>query len=263
MRAAAKVRSLVGGWRGGAVQGDAPTPEPVPAPDPAPNPEATIVSHDPKADFWSRAQPIERRHLAQTEAAVAALRAKYEAPIIGDVRVWDQIERLALCIDPSDSRLYNTSQLVHLLQVIEGMAHDGIVDPDLILAALVHDIGKVLLLTDEDPANIVCTNTVIAAPGPGCGLDACTFQWNHDEFGWSRLKDHVPDHVAWLVRYHSIDMDQAEPYFDQRDHEWAERYLRVFARYDHDTKSAHLRPSIELRSYRDLIEDTFPDPIPF
>ena len=240
----------------------APTSPEVPAPA-APNPEATIVSHDPKADFWSRAQPIERRHQAQTEATVEALRRKYEQPLIGDVRVWDQIQRLALCIDPTDSQLYTTSQLVHVLQVIEGMAHDGIVGEDFLLAALVHDIGKVLLLTDEDPANVVCTNTVIAAPGPGAGLDRCTFQWNHDEFGWSRLHPFVPDHVAWLVRYHSIDLEQAEQFFDERDRDYADRYLRVFARYDHGTKSAHLRPSISLDSYRDLIEATFPDPIPF
>ncbi len=234
-----------------------------PAPAPPVDTGATIVSHDPKADFWSRAQPIERRHRAQTEATVAALRAKYEQPLIGDVRVWDQIQRLALCIDPTDSQLYTTSQLVHVLQVIEGMAHDGIVDEDLLLTALVHDIGKVLLLTDEDPANVVCTNTVIAAPGPGCGLDAATFQWNHDEFAWSRLHEHVPDHVAWLVRYHSIDLEACEPLFDDRDRDYADRYLRTFARYDHGTKSAHLRPSIRIDAYRDLIEDAFPDPIPF
>mgnify|MGYP000001614978 CR=1 FL=1 len=238
-------------------------PSPTPEPSPAPDLGATIVSHDPKADFWSRAQPIERRHRAQTEATVEALRAKYADPIIGDVRMWDQIERLAQCIDPTDSQLYTTSQLVHVLQVIEGMGHDGIVDPDLILAALVHDIGKVLLLTDEDPANVVCTNTVISAPGPGVGLDRCVLQWNHDEFGWTRVRDHVPDHVAWLVRYHSIDLEACEPLFDDRDRDYADRYLRTFARYDHGTKSAHLRPSIRIDAYRDLIEDAFPDPIPF
>lgn len=236
--------------------------EPVTA-EPAPLPEATIVSHDPRADFWSRAQPIERRHRAQTEATVEALRRKYEEPILGAVRVWDQIERLAQCIDPTDSQLYTTSQLVHVLQVIEGMAHDGIVDEDLVLAALVHDIGKVLLLTDEDPANVVCTNTPIGSPEPGSGLDNCVLQWNHDEFGWSRLREHVPDHVAWLVRYHSIDIDRCEPLFDDRDRDYADRYLRVFARYDHGTKSPHLRPSIRLDAYRDLIESTFPSPIPF
>ncbi|MFN8019519.1 MAG: inositol oxygenase family protein [Acidimicrobiales bacterium] len=251
----ARIKAAVGGTGGPAASTS--------SAEPAPNPDATIVSHDPKADFWSRAQPIERRHLAQTEATVAKLRAKYEAPIVGDVRVWDQVLRLAACIDPTDSQLYNTSQLVHVLQVIEGMAHDGIVDDDMVLAALVHDIGKVLLLTDEDPANVVCTNTVVAAPGPGAGLDACTFQWNHDEFAWSRLGAHLPDHVAWLVRYHSIDIAAAEPYFDDRDRDYADRYLRVFARYDHGTKSAHLRPSISIESYRELVEATFPDPIPF
>jgi hypothetical protein len=215
------------------------------------------------ADFWSRAQPIERRHKAQTPAAVAALKRKYADPLIGEVAVWPLVERLGQCIDPSDCRLFCATQLTHVLQVIEGMAHDGITDHDLLLTALIHDLGKLLLLTDEDPANVVCMNVPVGAHEPGIGLDQVTFQWNHDEFAYHRFKDRVPDHVAWLIRYHSIDPESARPFMDDRDTDYTTRYLDVFRRYDHETKSAHLRPSIRLDDYRDLVEDAFPQPIPF
>ncbi len=254
------VRRLTGaGHRpdGPPPDGGGPTP-----PDP-PDPPATLVSHDPQSDFWSRAQPIERRHRAQTVPHVEALRAKYAEPVFGDVAIWDLVTRLGGCIDPTDCRLYCATQLTHVLQVVEGLAQDGVDDPDLLLAALIHDLGKLLLLTDEDPANIVCMNTPIGADGQGIGLDNCTFQWNHDEFGYQRFKDLVPDHVAWLIRYHSVDPVAAEPLMDARDRDYHARYLLPFRRYDHETKSAHLRPSVRIESYRDLLESTFPDPIPF
>ena len=49
------------------------------------------------------------------------------------------------------------------------------------VAALIHDVGKLLLLTGEDPANVVCTNWPIGEYDDGCGLDQCVFQWNHAE----------------------------------------------------------------------------------
>ena len=133
----------------------------------------------------------------------------------------------------------------------------------MLLTALIHDLGKLLLLTDEDPAHIVCMNAIIGHPEPGVGLDACTIQWNHDEFAWSRFRDLVPDHVAWMIRYHSIDLEAVAPFMDDRDRRYADRYLRTFSHYDHETKSAHLRPSIRLDSYRDLVEEAFPDPVRF
>ena len=55
---------------------------------------------------------------------------------------------------------------------------------EFIVAGLVHDIGKILMLTDEDMANIVCCNTPIGtAWQPGIGFDNIKFQWNHDEYG--------------------------------------------------------------------------------
>jgi predicted HD phosphohydrolase len=193
---------------------------------------------------------------------VAALRRKYEAPILGEVRVWDQIQRLALCIDPTDSRLYTTSQLTHVLQVIEAMESDGVLTPDLLLAALVHDLGKLLLLTDEDPANVVCMNHPIGDYPDGVGLDNVVVQWNHDELGYSRLVGLVPDRVSWLVRYHSLDPVAHRPLMDDRDRGYAE-LLELFFHYDHDTKSAYHRPTIRIGDYRDIVEAAFPEPILF
>src|SRR4051812_15921479 len=94
--------------------------------------------------YWARASVIVARHDAQTVETVTRLRRKYAAPVFGQVRVWELLERLAQCIDPSDGRLFNTSQLVHVRQMLEAMERDGVATPDFVLAALVHDLGKTL-----------------------------------------------------------------------------------------------------------------------
>lgn len=218
-------------------------------------------AHD--AEFRANAQAINQRHREQTRADVEALQKKYVTPVFGRVRVWDLVERQAQCIDPGDRQLLCASQEVHVLQILDGMGHDGVTDPDLVLAALIHDVGKLLLLTDEDPANVVCTNEPIGAYDDACGLDQCVFQWNHDELGYSRFKDHVPDHIAWLLRYHSINPDQWLHLMDERDRAYNEKYFTVFKRYDQGTKSPFDLPVHRLADYRDMIEEAFPSPIEF
>jgi hypothetical protein len=88
-------------------------------------------------------------------------------------------------------------------------------------------------------------------------------QWNHDEFAYQRFKDLVPDDLAWLIRYHSIERSAADPLMDARDVERADRLLTPFAHYDHATKTPFKLPNVSLLDYRDLIEEAFPDPIPF
>ncbi|MBV8281968.1 MAG: hypothetical protein JO347_07890, partial [Candidatus Eremiobacteraeota bacterium] len=128
-------------------------------------------------------------------------------------------------------------------------------------AALVHDIGKLLLLEREEPENVTCMNAPIGEYSRGAGLDNCVLQWNHDEFAYSRLNGNVPDHIAWLIRYHSIDVDRCEPLMDERDREYATRYLRPFQKYDQGSKSAFRLPTKTLTDYRELIETLFPKPI--
>ncbi len=236
--------------------------------DPHPESRVPTAIAEQMTAYFERAQVIEDRHERQDAETVARLRHKYEAPVLGDVRVWELVELLAQCIDPSDGRLFGASQQFHVLQMLDAMEHDRVTDPDLVLAALVHDIGKVLLLFGEDPANVVCMTrpippTPTTTPTPAIGLDHATLQWNHDEFGYSRLVEHVPDHIAWLIRYHSIVIPECEPLMDDRDRDYVERYLKLFARYDHDTKTPFRLPARQIHEYRDIVEEAFPKPIRF
>jgi hypothetical protein len=209
--------------------------------------------------FVDQSVAIDERHWKQTHQTVAALKRKYEEAVFGRERIWTLVERLADCIDPSDGSLGGASQLVHVRQVVAGMEAAGVSDPSLFLAAITHDLGKVLLLTAEAPENIVCMNAPIGEYPAGVGLDQVVFQWNHDEFIYSRLKDALPDHVAWLVRYHSIVIDATRPYMNARDLEYLEKYLLPFRTYDQGTKSCFAVPPRDvLDKYRDLVETTCP-----
>ena len=208
--------------------------------------------------FAKAGDEIQRRHRAQTRETVAALRTKYAQPVLGRVETWTLLERLAECVDPTDTLLYGASQQMHVLQVLAAMESAGVTDRALLAAALLHDIGKVLLLTGEAPENVVCFNGPIGAHEPGCGLDTAWLQWNHDEFGYSRVKDEVEEPVAWLVRYHSVDPARCAPLFDARDRAYAERYLVPFRHYDQDFKSPYAIPRKRLADYRGLAEELLP-----
>jgi predicted HD phosphohydrolase len=213
--------------------------------------------------YYRNGARILRRHAAQTVEDVAALRRKYEAPVFGKVSVWSLVEKLAQCIDPTDGRLFCTSQLVHVLQILAEMEADGVASEEFVLAALVHDLGKVLLVAGEPPENVVGMNDPIGTYEPGIGLENCVLQWNHDEFAYSRLKDHLPEGLAWLVRYHSINRATCEPYMNEKDRAYAARYLDLFERYDHGTKSPFFLPKRPIDEYRHVIEKALPPTILF
>ncbi|MGH8712809.1 MAG: inositol oxygenase family protein [Casimicrobiaceae bacterium] len=215
------------------------------------------------AVFAHNAEAICQRHRRQTAESVTALRHKYKAPVFGRIAVWTLVERLAQCVDPTDLRLCATSQQIHVMQIIAGMEADGVANEEMIVAALVHDLGKVLLLTDEAPENIVCFNEPIGIHEPGVGLDNCLLQWNHDEFAYSRLKNYLPDGIAWLVRYHSIVRHSCDVYMDARDRDYASRYLNVFERYDHGTKSPYFLPQRRIDDYRQALAAWLPETIVF
>jgi len=210
------------------------------------------------ARYAARANAIEALHDAQSVDDVMRLRDKYATPVFGSVSPWSLVEMLGQCIDPSDQRLYCASQQMHVLQIINAMEAENAATPQMLLVALVHDLGKVLLLTDEAPQNIVCMNRPLQAGTPGCGLDNCVFQWNHDEWAYARLRDHLPDHLAWLVRYHSILPATCLHYMDARDQDYCRRYLKHFARYDHETKSPFNVPQRRMADYRAIVERALP-----
>ncbi len=211
-----------------------------------------------RKDLCEQSREIVKRHFLQTKETVLDLKKKYQNPVFGKIHMMDLLKLLGQCIDPSDTRLAGVSQLTHILQVAETMEESGIADPNLLIAALVHDVGKVLLLTDEEPENVTCMNKPIGEYDEGIGLDNCFFQWNHDEFAYSRLEDYLPDHISWLIRYHSILIPETEHYMNQHDREHCERYLIPFRKYDQGFKSVYRIPRKKLTDYMDLIDTYFP-----
>jgi hypothetical protein len=214
-------------------------------------------------DFRRDAAAIWARHQAQTVDDVAALKARYEGAVFGRVRVWDLVERLALCVDPTDLRLFCGSQFVHLQQVAAAMEKNGVTDPDMLLLAIVHDLGKVLLLAGEAPENVVCGTRLVAAGEDGSGLARCVFQFGHGEFLYSRLLGHVPDHVAWVARYHNVNPDRVRHLMDERDRAYSAQYLEPFRRFDGGFVSPYYLPKVDLERWRALVEGYFPQPISF
>lgn len=229
--------------------------ERVPASVPAVEPTAT------QRREWAEQVATERciteRHNSQTLGDVRRLSEKYSKPIFGEVETWDVLTMLGTCLDPTDGALGAASQLVHVLQVLEMMISEGVTDEDLFLAALLHDLGKVLLLTDEDPANVVCMNRFISGE-PGGGLQQGTTQWNHDEFAFTRLEGVVPNEVALLIRYHSVMPADLEPFLVPSERRFADRYHRTFFRYDQESKSAVRRPRLRLEDFRSLVVRRLP-----
>ena len=211
-----------------------------------------------RAAFAKVGDEIQRRHRAQTREHVAALRAKYARPLYGLVNTWELLEQLAECVDPTDVLLYGASQQLHMLQVLAAMEQDRVEDPVLRAAALLHDVGKLLLLAGEAPENVVGFRTPIGAHEPGCGLDAAWLAWNHGEFGYCRIKDDVDEPVSWLVRYHGIVRERCASLFNARDRVYAERYLTPFRHYDQDFKSPFALPRKRLADYRDLAARLLP-----
>jgi hypothetical protein len=214
-----------------------------------------------RAEFSENAHRIIERQAMQNAEVVKHLKAKYEDPIFGQIRVWDLIQKLALCVDPTDVGMLLTNQYLHVMQTLEYMERENVQDRDLLLIALLHDAGKVMLLTDELPENIVGFTNRIGDYPAGAGLDNIVYQFGHGEMIYSRLKDHVPEHIAWTIRHHSTDFDDIQPFLTAKERQYLDRYLLPFRKYDNGSKSISHLPKVDMKKYREMIEDTFPQPI--
>ena len=218
----------------------------------------------PVSDFYANARKITELQRKQTEGDVEALKRKYEGEVLGKFRVWDLLQKLSLCIDPTDTTLQCTSQYMHVCQILAGMEQNGELDESMLMAALLHDLGKIVLLAGEAPENVVCFTQPVEEREAGVGLDNVVFQFGHDEIAYLRFKDEVPEHIAWMVRYHSMIVGKVEKYMSPQDREYEEKYLAKFRKYDLGTKSpAFLPANASLDRYRDFVESHFPQPILF
>lgn len=178
--------------------------------------------------------------------------------MLGRVPIDRLFQSLVMCIDPTDASLGMTNQYVHTLQVFYGMKADGVDDEKMLLAALLHDIGKVLLLGTESPENVVCVNRPVQTPLENSGLTNVVFQWNHDEFAYSRLVGHVPGEVAWTVRYHSMELSGDESFLTTADRTMIQRWMIPFAHYDEATKDPFHPARGATEEVRYLLNKYFP-----
>lgn len=222
-----------------------------------------VAHQDSLEEFTKTARQIHERHRLQTAQSVAALKKKYEHPVFGKVAVWDLVEKLGQCVDVTDPSLGGASQFLHVQQTLAAMDEQGIDDPNLFLIALLHDLGKIFLLSGEVPENVLCMTDRIGEAGPGIGLANVVYQFGHGELIYSRVKDHVPEPIAWTARYHNINVDDAMTYMNECDRTYAEQYLKPFRFFDMTFKSTYWVPQIDMARFKDLVHQYFPQPILF
>lgn len=215
-----------------------------------------------KNNFNLLAQQIKNKHFDQTIDDIDFLNIKYQKPIFGKLNLWNLFQKLNFCIDPTDKILYQTNQLIHTAQVLRSMENDQIQDEMMYITAILHDIGKVLLLTEENPSNIVCDNQVLEINEEGVGLDSCITNWNHDEIAYKRLKDFLPHQYSWLIRYHSINIYQSKKFMNNYDIKMCKDFLIPFSKHDKQSKS-QIIPIIDWEKYRKMCEKHLPIEIIF
>lgn len=213
--------------------------------------------------FDTRIDKIQLDHLKQTIEDVEQLNATYakvnpfKRIFNKPIGIWDAIMHLGFVHDPTDKDLLAVSQLTHTIQVVNSMDEAGIKDEDMLVTAWLHDIGKLLLLTDEDPANIVCLNYVIKGNNEA-GLNNCVCSWNHDEFAYIKFGNILSERGAWLLRYHSLNLNIVEPYLSENDKIKIEKWLKPFMLHDRCSKSISYFPRIDISWHQNLLEKHLP-----
>ena len=231
-------------------------------------------------------------HAGQTLAFVRAKKDEYLGLDHKRMGIWEAIEFLDTLVDDSDPDT-ELSQLEHLLQTAEAIRGDG--HPRwLVLAGLVHDLGKILCLFGEPqwavvgdtfPVGCAFSDRIVfpeffeANPDSsvelyqaptgiyeeGCGLDKVHLSWGHDEYLYHVVKDYLPEEALSPIRYHSFYACHKEREYgglmNDRDREMF-RWVRAFNPYDLYSKDEDPPAVEELRPfYEELVKEYFPGKI--
>jgi inositol oxygenase len=184
-----------------------------------------------------------------------------------EMPVWEAFEFLNQLVDDSDPDT-DLSQFQHLLQTSEAIRADG--HPDwMVLAGLLHDMGKVLCLFGEpqwavvgDTFPVGCAfsdkivyaeffkdnpdysnknyNTKYGIYSHHCGLQNVHMSWGHDEYIYHMVKDYLPEPALYMLRYHSFYAQHREGAYDHLldDHDREMfQWVKLFNPYDLYSKS--------------------------
>lgn len=201
------------------------------------------------------------KHKHQTIEEVKELNNKYQKEnIFNDkINIWNAILKLKNIYDITDNKLTNVSQWYHICQVINAMEKNNTKDKLIYFAGLVHDLGKLLVLTNEKNSNIFCNNYVLQGK-PQIGLDNCILTWNHDEYIYIKLRDYLPYEILWLIRYHSIDINSCKVFFSKEDLKLLPSLLE-FKKFDKASKSTINFPALNEDKYINIINSIIPNEI--
>lgn len=228
-------------------------------------------------------------HARQTLDFVRAKHEQYLPLRKARMSVWRAFERLEEILDQSDPDT-ELSQRDHALQTAERLRRAG-APRWLILTGLVHDLGKVLWLFGEPQwavvgdtfpvgcdhservvhadffaanpdAHDVRLSTPCGIYAPGCGLDALSMSWGHDEYLYHVLGRFLPAPGQWIIRYHSFyACHDAGAYTHLLASEDDEKltWLRGFRPFDLYSKSDDAPNEAEIGSYyEELVAELLP-----
>ncbi|KAB2024319.1 hypothetical protein ES319_D06G079500v1 [Gossypium barbadense] len=231
-----------------------------------------------------------QQHVNQTYDFVQKMREEYSKLNRMEMSIWECCELLNEVVDDSDPDL-DEPQIQHLLQSAEAIRKDYPNEDWLHLTALIHDLGKVLLLPKFgglpqwavvgdtfplgcafDEANIhhkyfkenpdynnPSYNTKNGIYWDGCGLDNVTISWGHDDYMYLVVKENgttLPSAGLFIIRYHSLyPLHKEEAYMQFVNDEDKEnlKWLRIFNKSKVAVDVEKVKPY-----YLSLIEKYFP-----
>ena len=233
-------------------------------------------------------------HQYQTYDFVKEKRADYLQFNKKKMPVWDAFTFLNQLVDDSDPDT-DLDQKQHLLQTSEAIRADG--HPDwMVLAGLMHDMGKVLCLFGEpqwavvgDTFPVGCAhsdkivypeyfanntdskderyNTQYGVYETNCGLDNVLMSWGHDEYVYQMMKPYLPEPALYMLRYHSFYSQHREHAYDHlmNDHDREMfKWVKLFNPYDLYSKNPTPPNWEELREYyEDLVKKYLPEELKF
>jgi inositol oxygenase len=233
-------------------------------------------------------------HTFQTYDFVSKKRDNYLKYDKKEMPVWDAFQFLNQLVDDSDPDT-DLDQFQHLLQTSEAIRSDG--HPDwMVLAGLVHDMGKVLCLFGEpqwavvgDTFPVGCAysqkivypefftnnpdysdpryNSKYGIYEPNCGLGNVHMSWGHDEYVYHMMKDYLPEQALYMLRYHSFYAQHREHTYnhlmDDHDQEMF-KWVDLFNPYDLYSKSPVPPNWTDLKGYyQDLAGKYLPSTLKF
>ncbi|GFP81747.1 inositol oxygenase 1 [Phtheirospermum japonicum] len=213
-------------------------------------------------------------HINQTFEFVKKMREMYSSLDRVGMSVWECCELLNDVVDDSDPDL-DEAQIQHLLQTAEGIRKDFPKEDWLHLTALIHDLGKVLLLPsfgglpqwavvgDTFPLGCAFDKSIVhyehfkdnpdysnPAYNPklgiyseGCGLDNVLMSWGHDDYMYLVAKENkttLPSAALFIIRYHSfypLHKSGAYKYLMNEEDVENLKWLKIFSKYDLYSKS--------------------------